>query len=61
MRAISIIDRPSTHLLNADEAAGLRSRFADWADLTQNVTGLRVQDAQADRALRSQVVAEGFR
>jgi CHAT domain-containing protein/Tfp pilus assembly protein PilF len=60
-RAIRILDRPATRSLGPTEGAGLRSRFADWATVTQDLIALRVERAEADRKARTQALADGFR
>ncbi|MFG0319138.1 MAG: CHAT domain-containing protein, partial [Planctomycetota bacterium JB042] len=56
--AEAILERDDVRLLSAEEAAGLRSRFAVWSELTQDTIACAVACADGDRA--AAVVRDGL-
>ncbi len=60
-RAESILDRASTRALGIAEASGQRARFAEFAEISQDLMALQAEEAGSNAAERLLAVAEGFR
>jgi CHAT domain-containing protein/Tfp pilus assembly protein PilF len=56
-----LLERPSLRQLEIAETAGVRSRFASWGRLRQELAALRVSRSAEDIQARGSVVSEGFR
>jgi CHAT domain-containing protein/Tfp pilus assembly protein PilF len=59
--AADFLDRSAAGGLETADAAGLRSRHADWEAIAHALTALRLGEAGKDAAKRAAVLGEGFR
>lgn len=57
--AEALLDRPEVRGLSAPDAAGVRSRFAEFAEITQDIVDLRCRQA-APEAETEDLLREGF-